>query len=176
MFFPDNTVLVNFGHINKLAILGQISTDFVWCEVVSEECAASSNQPGLASMKFATTILGPPWLPTTAERELTFKLRDDMLRPGDASTKHLGEAETIAIITSRKINAVFVTDDGGARAAALAKSIKVIDTWDLFRAAYRKDHLGNAQSAYADACILRTVRNIWPPCGPTLADFTNWIT
>ena len=75
MFFSDNTVLVNFGHINKLGILGQISTDFVWCEVVSQECAESSNHPGLASLKFANTILGPPWLPTAAEQNRLFTIQ-----------------------------------------------------------------------------------------------------
>lgn len=97
-----------------------------------------------------------------------------MRRPGDDSTKHLGEAETIAIIITRKTSAMFVTDDGGARRAALAVGIQCIDTWDLLRAAHRQNHI-TVQDAYADALTLDSLNRGWPPCGRNLTAFTAWI-
>ena len=173
-FFPDNTVLINFGHINRVPLLGRLSPNFTWCEVIAQECAASARQPGLASLNLAGQVLGQPWLPTTRERELTFELRSEMMKPGDGPTKHLGEAETIAIITTRKTFAIFVTDDHGAARAARANNIKVITTWDLLAAAHRRGHL-SLQDAYTDAQTLDSLGRGWPPCAHDLAGFTAWI-
>lgn len=173
-FFPDNTVLVNFGHINRVPLLGQLTPNLAWCEVISQECAESARQPGLASLHYAGQVFGPPWKPTDAERELTFELRTAMMEPGDGPTKHLGEAETIAIITTRQTHAIFITDDGGARRSAEAEGIKVITTWDLLRAAHRRGHL-TVQDAYADAQTLDSLGRGWPPCGRSLVAFAAWI-
>ena len=174
-FFPDNTVLVNFGHINRLPLLAAMIPDRRWCEVVSQECAESARVPGLANLRHARDIFGEPLTPTERERSRTFELRDQMRGPGDAATKHVGEAETIAIVTSRDIKAVFITDDKGARASAEVRGITVITSWDLLRIAHRKDHIALAE-AYSDAQTLDSLDRGWPPCGKSLADFTRWIT
>lgn len=174
-FFPDNTVLVNFGHTNRLPLLRDLIPDRRWCEVVAQECAASANVPGLANLRHVRDIFGEPLTPTERERDRTFELRDQMRKPGDAATKHVGEAETIAIITSRSIKAVFITDDKGARSTAEAAGITVITTWDLLRIAHRKGLITGAE-AYSDTQTLESLDRGWPPCGKTSAEFTRWIT
>lgn len=174
-FFPDNTVLVNFGYLNRLRLLGVMIPDRRWCEVVAQECADSAKVPGLANLRHARDVFGEPLTPTERERDRTFELRDQMRKPGDAATKHVGEAETIAIVTSRDIKAVFITDDKGARSAAEAAGITVITTWDLLKIAYRKDLITLAD-AYADAQTLESLDRGWPPCGKSLTDFTTWLT
>ena len=54
-----------------------------------------------------------------------------MAKPGDEPWKHFGEAETIAIATSRYTQAVFLTDDTDAIAFAAAQGLSVADTWQL---------------------------------------------
>lgn len=174
-FFPDNTVLVKLGYINRLPLIATLIPERGWCEVIRDECAASSRKPGLASLQHAPSIFPVTFVPTERERDLTFDLRDEMRRPGDAATKHVGEAETIAIIiTTRRINAIFATDDSGAAAKAGAAGIKVITTWDLLRVAYRKNHI-TLTDAYNDARTLDSIGEGWPPCDRTLEAFANWI-
>ena len=174
-FFPDNTVLVNFGHINRMSLLGTLLPDRAWCEVVAQECAESARVPGLADLRHARDVFGEPLTPTDRERDRTFDLRDQMRKPGDAATKHVGEAETIAIVTSRGIKAVFITDDKGAQAAARGAGITVITTWDLLKVAHRKGVITTAE-AHADAQTLESFDRGWPPCARSLTDFTQWIT
>jgi predicted nucleic acid-binding protein len=62
-----------------------------------------------------------------------------MAAPGDRPTKHLGEAETIAIVTSRDLQSttVFISDDSGALIHAEAHGLMIADTWDLLALAGR---------------------------------------
>lgn len=174
-FFPDNTVLINFGHINRLSLLAALIPERAWCEVVSQECDDSSRYPGLATLQHAPTIFGTALKPTERERDLTFELRDQMRRPGDPSTRHVGEAETIAIITTRNITAIFATDDRGAASAARNAGITVITTWDVLRLAHKKNHL-TLSDAYNDACLLDSLDRGWPPCARTFEAFEDWIS
>lgn len=174
-FFPDNTVLVKLGYINRISLIEALIPERGWCEVIKDECAASSRRPGLSRLQDAPSVFPVTYKPTERERDLTFELRDQMRRPGDAATKHVGEAETIAIITTRSIKAIFATDDHGAAAAARTAGILVIDTWDLLRLAHKKDHITVAE-AYADACHLDSLGEGWPPCERNLDAFTAWIS
>jgi hypothetical protein len=174
-FFPDNTVLINFEYINRLSLLGDLIPDRRWCEVIAQECAESARIPGLVGLGRAPGIFGAPLTPTERERERTFALRDMMRQVGDAATKHVGEAETIAIVTSRGIKAIFATDDRGAGAAARAEGITVISSWDLLRLAHRKNHF-TFSDAYGDAQTLDSLGRGWPPCARTPQAFNAWIT
>lgn len=60
-----------------------------------------------------------------------------MASPGDLTTKHLGEAGTIAIIRRRSIDGFFLTDDRDAKALAVRHGIRVVTTWDLLLLAHR---------------------------------------
>jgi hypothetical protein len=51
LFFPDNTVLVNFALINRVDLLATLLRDKgAWCASVAGECAKSANVPELAQL------------------------------------------------------------------------------------------------------------------------------
>jgi predicted nucleic acid-binding protein len=140
LFFPDNTVLINFAIIRRIELLEELANGTGrWCLSVSQECAKSARIHGLEALKSVRDFLGDPLEPTPAELLDTRVLRDSMASPGDPSTKHLGEAETIAVVVSRgfQAEAIFVSDDTDALIHAAAQGIKVADTWDLLGLAQR---------------------------------------
>ncbi|MGW6280539.1 hypothetical protein [Kribbella sp. NPDC055071] len=140
LFFPDNTVLINFAVIGRVDLLEKLANgNGRWCLSVSQECARSARIDGLSALNGVRDFLGRPLEPTPAELLTTRMLREAMAAPGDRPTKHLGEAETIAILTSRELRstAVFVSDDTGALIHAEAHGIKIADTWDLLLLAER---------------------------------------
>lgn len=139
LFLPDNTVLVNFALIHRMDLLGElINGRGTWCISVANECQKSANAvSNLADMTQAPSIFGTPLHPDQVELIDTRTLRDSIASPGDAATKHLGEAETVAIISRRQIDGLFLTDDGDAQALAAHHGIAVVTTWDLLRLAYR---------------------------------------
>jgi len=129
LFFTDNTVLVNFAHMRRLDLLANVLNGHgAWSLTVSSECHLSSRQPGLDALD-SVGFLGEVFVPTPAERIATQIIRDMMASPGDASTQHQGEAETIAIIDERQLAALIVTDDAGAKAQATQHNIRVITTF-----------------------------------------------
>lgn len=136
LFLPDNTVLINFAIISRMDLLAELlNGKGTWCLSISRECANSQPyQPDLAQ---ASAIFGSPLIPDRTEHADALILRDSMASPGDPITKHRGEAETIAIIARRRLNALFLTDDCDATNLAVRHGIKVVTTWDLLRLAYR---------------------------------------
>lgn len=139
LFLPDNTVLVNFALIHRMDLLTElINGRGAWCISVANECHNSANAvSNLSDMTQAPAIFGTPLHPDQAERIDTRTLRDNIASPGDAATKHLGEAETVAIISRRQIDGLFLTDDRDAQALAAHNGIATVTTWDLLRLAYR---------------------------------------
>lgn len=140
LFFPDNTVLINFAVIGRVDLLEKLANgNGRWCLSVSQECAKSARVDGLAALNGVRDFLGEPLEPTPAELLTTRVLRDGMAAPGDRPAKHLGEAETIAIVTSRDLQsaAIFISDDTGALIHAEAHGIGIADTWDLLDLAER---------------------------------------
>lgn len=89
-------------------------------------------------MTQAHTIFGEPLrLETGQEIVDTTTIRTSLASPGDAPTRHLGEAETISIIVNRRLQAFFVTDDRHAAQRASDHGIRTYTTWDLLRLAAR---------------------------------------
>jgi hypothetical protein len=72
---------------------------------------AAARVAGLAALEDAGNIFGKPLLPDAAELQDARIMRDQLAGPGDTGTAHLGEAETLAIITRRQLVCFFVTDD-----------------------------------------------------------------
>lgn len=137
LLFPDNTVLVNSALINRVDVLQHImSGRAAWCATVASECARSALEHGLEAMADFAETLGDPLYPETPAEHLQIRLlRDALAIPGDAPTRHLGEAETLALILSRSLEAVFVTDDRGARRLAAVHGIRCYTTWDMLKLA-----------------------------------------
>jgi len=138
LLFPDNTVLINFAIINRMGLLEQLANKRgQWCATVASECAVSSKLQNLESLHEASRIFGEPLYPSIVEVQDTLLLRDELASPGDSKTQHLGEAETIAIVTRRNIAAFFATDDKGARRLAANHGIQTATTVDLLAVAVR---------------------------------------
>ncbi|MEZ3157847.1 hypothetical protein AB1K56_13050 [Microbacterium sp. BWR-S6Y] len=139
LLFPDNTVLVRFARIQRMDLLAALVRDNGrWCGTVAGECVRSSQEPGLESMTQAHNIFGEPLrLQTGQEIVDTTTIRTSLAAPGDPATRHLGEAETISIITNRGLSAFFVTDDRSAAQRAQEHGIRTYTTWDLLRLAAR---------------------------------------
>ncbi|TFD79415.1 hypothetical protein [Cryobacterium fucosi] len=134
LFFPDNTVLNNFAIIRLMDELGELIGDRgCWCATVANECAKGVTKPGLEDMAKAPSIFGDALYPVGAEYTDTQTIRERMLKPGDTDTDHLGEAETIAIMSHRRMRGFFVTDDRDAAREAKAEGIGVVSTWDILR-------------------------------------------
>jgi predicted nucleic acid-binding protein len=142
LIFPDNTALINFAIINRMDLLSRLANgNGRWCATVSIECARSARVPGLAALDDAPEIFGEPLFPDDAELQDVRVLRDELASPGDQPSKHLGEAETLAIVARRHLNCFFVTDDRDAARLANKHGVRAVDTWRLLSVAYRKDWL-----------------------------------
>lgn len=172
--FPDNTVLVNFALIRRVALLGELVSDRAWSFAVAQECSKSARVDGLEDLAEAQRLFGTPLTPTTVEMVRTRTIRDLMLGPGDDVTAHIGEAETFAIVLERRINAAFATDDRNAQAVARAHGIHVISTWDLLALAVRASLL-SADECVSDCRILRKAKRGGPPGANDDAAVRAWL-
>jgi len=140
--FPDNTVLVNFAIINRMDLLSRlVRQNGRWCATVARECERSANVPGLAALDDAGEIFGDPLFPEPAELQDTIIIRNELAGPGDGPYQHLGEAETLAIVTRRRLTCFFATDDAEAARLAAKNKIQTADTWRLLSLAYRQGWL-----------------------------------
>ena len=139
LIFPDNTVLINFALVGQVDLFEALVGDNgSWTYTISEECSKSAQMEGLSSLTRMHDILGEPLYPSRAERIDMLLIRERLALPNDPASKHLGEAEAIAILSKRELDAIFVTDDGTAKVLAVAEvTIKAICTADLFRLAVR---------------------------------------
>ncbi|SRR6266496_69494 len=176
LFFPDNTVLINFATINRMDLLQAVlNGKGAWCATVADECRRSSQHDGLEDMTLASDIFGTPMYPEGAEHVDIRVLRDQMARPGDGPRQHLGEAETIVIISRRQLTAYFVTDDREAARVAFAEhGIRTITTWDLLRAAHRAGRVdGDALWGYL--ATLRSAARGGPADVAPREDFDRWV-
>jgi predicted nucleic acid-binding protein len=142
LVFPDNTVLINFAIINRMDLLSRLANgNGRWCATVATECAESARLAELAALDGAREIFGEPLFPDAAEHQDVRVLRDELAGPGDHPSKHLGEAETLAIIVRRQLVCIFVTDDRDAARLASMKGVQGVDTWVLLRVAHVKGWL-----------------------------------
>jgi predicted nucleic acid-binding protein len=174
LVFPDNTVLINLAYLNALPLIRLRDAKVTWCASVAQECRRSSDLPDLQALKTAPSILGKPLYPQGAEHTDIQTIRHNMLAPGDSPTAHLGEAETIAIITRRNIRAVFVTDDREATTVAQTHGIIVVSTWGLLRIAV-KLYLISKEDFWHYCQTLDAKSRGWPPCGHSRTDVDAWL-
>lgn len=130
--FQDTTVLVNFYRAELLPALRNLRR-CGWTGTIALECDRKEVDlelpPGLRNA--VQGILEEPLYPEDSEHRKIRQLRHQMAGPEDHPDEHLGEAETIAIIASRGLDAVLATDDRSA--STYAHPIQCLTTWDLAR-------------------------------------------
>lgn len=156
LLFPDNTVLVNFALLGRSDLLERlVNGRAAWTATVSAECERSSRLQGLNELKRMPSIFGDPlFLETAKEIVDTATIRNLMAAPTEPETAHLGEAEAVAIITSRGLQAAFVSDDRQARVVAGSHGIPTYSTCNLLKLAVRVG-LMSAEEAWASVTFLR---------------------
>lgn len=175
LLFPDNTVLINFALFGQLDLLRRLANGHGrWCATVAAECAASARRPDLGTLAGARDIFGPPLSPTPTELRDARFLRDELASPGDHPFKHLGEAETIAVMTSRALDGIFVTDDNDAVRLATRHGVPVVRTWRLLQLAVRTN-LADADAVWGYVQILRARRRGSPPGVSDRPSFDKWL-
>jgi hypothetical protein len=181
-FFPDTTVLINFAYLHRMDLLERLAKNPAWCASVADECARSSIEPDLADMSDAQQIFGEPLIPNgPAELLLTQTYRQQLSRPGDPPYKNLGEAETLAIIHSRNIAAVFFTDDAGPAGllnglGEHGPTLQTAGTWDLLRVAFRVGFV-DSDTLWSYVAVLRSRGRHLPPgmAARRRQDFDAWL-
>lgn len=139
LHFADNTVLIHFGLIGRLDLLEQLLNGRgTWTSSVQIECLESSKYDGLDELVEVERFLGDAEEPSTEAEYLAIaEIREELRIPGDSPHKHLGEAETLAIIHTRSLDAHLVTDDTGAIRVARRLEIPVVTTAQLLLLAAR---------------------------------------
>lgn len=165
--FADNTALINFCLIGRLDLLRQIMNGGgTWSATVRIECEESAHYPGCAALSSVHEFLGEPHAPESdAERDAVEAAWEYLREPGDGPEKHLGEAETIAIITTRGLLAIVVTDDTGAMRLARKHEVKVATTADLIVLAVKAGFL-DAQAAWDYLTELQITHRRFLPRAP----------
>lgn len=180
LLFPDNTVLINFAYLHRMDLLERLARNGAWCGTVAHECQQSARLPDLEDMAFAHGIFGEPLRPETpVEHVMVRTYQTRLARPGDRPNQNLGEAETLALIDCRSLQAIFVTDDSSvARVLDSSSSrprITVVSTWDLLRLAARSNFV-DPDTLWSYVLILRR-KGRHRPLGVTdRASFDAWLS
>lgn len=171
-FFADNTVLVNFALIGRMDLLETLfNGKGTWCSSVRDECHRSSQTLGLESIADADNFLGQPHAPSKpSEHVQTRAFRTQLANVGDHRYQHLGEAETLAVMTSRYPFEIMVTDDRGAQRLAEQNNIGFITTWRLLQVVVRRN-LAEPQEVLT---YLRILRKRGGPHISGLGDLNAW--
>ena len=173
--FPDNTFLINFAIINRMDLLEKLANrNGRWCATVASECAESARYAGLAALSAAEDIFGEPLYPDPAEHQDVQVLRNQLARPGDPPTKHLGEAETVAIIARRRLSCFLVTDDRDAGRLATRNGIAVTSTWRLLQLAHRRKWI-HADTLWGYVQTLKVHNRGTPPGVRDRTAFDKWL-
>jgi len=146
-----------------------------WCSTVASECEAGFRIPGLEEMCRASEIFGDPLYPNPAEHVDILVVQERMRKPGDRDSAHLGEAETITIITKRRLVAAFVTDDKDAQRQAHAEGIPVYSTWHILKLAVAAKLLSVGEFMTAHATLTANNRGR-PPCDSDVASILTWLS
>lgn len=143
LLFPDTTVVINFALCDAMDLLERLmASRGRWCAGVAAECDHRAAEDGLPEMLKAHDIFGVPLRPESPREHMAVRMNQDyFLKPGDGRRMHLGESETLAILTERGLHARFFTDDTHVPRRAKSQGVICLTTWDLLRVALLGDYV-----------------------------------
>lgn len=171
----DTSVLVNFHRVRLLEALDSLlGARMLWSATIARECSrleSRLNLPGLTAE--ARRVLGDPLFPDEREHRKIRQLRDQIAVPGEHPDEHLGEAEIIAMITARRLNALIATDD--KHAAVIASPIRCVSSWQLLHFAHGKGIVTSDQALNFWAAF-RSNGGTPELTIDTEAKFVSWLT
>lgn len=180
--FPDTTVLINFALVGEMSLLERlVAGNGSWCGTVASECQDQSAKQGLPQMTRARDIFGEPLRLETPAEWVDYRLNQDFFRQASDKPEatHAGESETLAILTSRRIKSVVVSDDGAVpqRLADLDLHpiVQATTSWHFFRVAYWKSHISETRFWEIRRVLLAHGRGC-PDYVRDPAKFAVWIT
>jgi predicted nucleic acid-binding protein len=148
-FFPDNTVLINFSIIEEMPLLeALLNGKGAWVSAVAAECEKST-RTGLYPDGLGTAgeMMTAVFFPTPVETVDARTIRNDIASADEPFPKSYGEAQTLAIITRRNLEAIVITDDGGVGRYVKENNLstRVISTTDLLALAVRVNLISQEQ-------------------------------
>lgn len=132
-------------------------------------------------MRQAHGIFGEPLRLETQGEFVNFRLNQDFFRQASSNPEatHAGEAETLAILTSRGIKAVVVSDDAAVPLRLsnldLHPIVQSTTSWHLFRVAFWKGHISEARFWEIRRVLLDNQRGC-PEDVRCASKFAAWIT
>lgn len=179
--FPDTTVLINFALVDEMRLLETlVAGNGSWSGSVASECDDQAEKQGLPKMLDAHQIFGEPLLLESQAEHVNLKLNQIFFRQAatNSSATHLGESETLAIVTTRQIASLVVSDDRGVadRIADLdaTPTVQTTTSWHLFRIALWKRHITEDRLRQIRSTLLQHGRGC-PAEVRNEASFTYWI-
>lgn len=134
--FPDNTVLCNFVCVGQLPLLAKLlDGNGRWVEAVAHECDKSSTvYPGLKSIADDGWLSDPVEISDEIEQRQVEGIRRAVFGGKAAlATQHLGEAQTIHVISrwSDYAGSTWISDDQESLRVARLQGIPVRETQHL---------------------------------------------
>jgi len=181
VIFPDTTVLINFGLIDAMDLLATLVDGMgAWSASVASECDDQSDRWGLPCMLKAHDIFGEPLRLKTQAEYLDYRANKDFFTSAsnNSAATHEGESETLAIITSRCLNSLVVSDDGSVHTRVISYTmggvVQTCTTWDMLRVAYWKGYITEG-SFWAMRRTLLDNDRAHPPVVHDPDEFAKWI-
>jgi len=143
--FPDTTVVINFAVIDRLDLLTTyLSGRARMTQAVQAEVRKSALMvPHLAQFDMVA-LCGPAIvLNAESDRAGVAMMRKRFAAAGDSPTKHLGESETLYVMTSRVEFSVsrILTEDRDAYRVAKALELLAVNTFEIFQALVARGEL-----------------------------------
>jgi predicted nucleic acid-binding protein len=149
-YFPDNSVLINFAVVDSLELLiaylcgrGRVT------QAVAAEIKKSIERvPHLREFDVERHCGRPIELTTEADGRAVLQLRKRFASRNDPPTKHLGESETLHVISTRNEFATsrFLTEDRDAYRVAGSMGVLCSNTMQVFQYLVARGELDSAEA------------------------------
>ncbi len=150
-FFPDTTIPVNFAVIGRLDLLNAYLSGRgrVTQSVRAELKKSSEHVPNLNKLDFAKQFGQPIILDTEADVRGVSLMRSRFATSADKPTKHLGESETLHLLTSYEEyrSSRFATEDRAAYEVAGSLGVLRHNTFEIFQDLVGRSEIG-AEEAF----------------------------
>ena len=168
-YFPDNTVLINFAVVDSIELLvAYLSGRARVTQAVAAEIKKSIERvPHLREFDIEQHCGRPIELNTEADNRAVLQMRKRFASRNDPPTKHLGESETLHVISSREQYATsrFLTEDRDAYRVAESMGVLCSNTMEVFQDLVARGEVSSSEAfallqSIADGPFDRTLLSV----------------
>lgn len=134
LLLTDNTVPINFSLIGQIPLLRDLlNGQGAWTGTVQAEYENSVSTGLYADLADVAGFIAHSFIATDEEQKQARTIRRDIAKPDEPFPRSFGEAESIAVIRNRGLQAAFLTDDVGAAVYVELRELglKIITTAEL---------------------------------------------